>query len=194
MFFETCRRKICPGNRQDWRRPRKTRKYCNASPSNPALLVVMLDSDSREVLSSNNNSICAILYPSQIRPRCTEFCVAAFAKASEAGGPIEYKCHAGLDCKAVLLQKGDNQIVAITGRVFTKAEDYRVATERSIAGDWQQYPPSEFFGNVLLGGSDRKISGAVRASKACPIRKRIRYLPPQGLRGRTGGHDSFRTA
>jgi diguanylate cyclase (GGDEF)-like protein len=126
--------------------------------------VVLLDNDSREVLSSNNNSICSILYPSQeFGPRCAEYCGLAFAKASEAGAPIEYKCHAGLECKAVMLRNGGQQLVAITGRVFTKAEDYRTATERSLDGDWQKFPPSEFFGNVLLGGSDRKVSGAVRA-------------------------------
>lgn len=52
--------------------------------------------------------------------------------AKEAGEAVEYKCFAGLNCKAVPLSEN---LVAIVGRTFLKAEDYRNATERAISGD-----------------------------------------------------------
>ena len=59
-----------------------------------------------------------------------------------------------MDCRAVPI-KDDEEIkfVAIIGRAFTKASDYRKAAERAVSGDWKKFPPTEFFENVLLKGS-----------------------------------------
>ena len=119
------------------------------------LAIVLTDADSSAVSQSNNNSMCRALYNShEFAPECAKFCGRAFALAKEAGETIEYKCYAGLNCKAVAVSDSE---VAIVGRTFLKAEDYRAATERAISGDWQMFPPTAFFENVLLSGSPKSL-------------------------------------
>jgi hypothetical protein len=52
------------------------------------------------------------------------------------------------------------RFVAIVGRTFNSAENYRKATDRTIAGDWKQFSPNEFFENVLIAGSLAAIDRA----------------------------------
>ena len=127
------------------------------------LAIVVVDENSSAVSASNNNSMCRALYSSEeFAPRCNEFCGKAFEWASESETPVEYECYAGLKCSAVKLESAEKPLVAIVGRTFLKAENYRKATERAISGDWQEFPPSRFFENVLLSGSDKKIEKLVK--------------------------------
>lgn len=122
--------------------------------------VVVLDDDSNEVSMSNNNSICRALWASpDFRPRCNEFCGSAFRNTA-TGEDFEYECHAGLVCKAVPVADRGKRFVAIIGRSFTTADNYRKATDRAISGDWRQFPPNEFFENVLMSGSMSSIEDA----------------------------------
>lgn len=119
------------------------------------LAIVLTDADSSAVSQSNNNSICRALYNShEFAPECAKFCGRAFEWAQEANETVEYKCYAGLNCKAVPLSKNS---AAIVGRTFLKAEDYRNATERAMSGDWQNFAPTAFFENVLLNGSPKTL-------------------------------------
>jgi diguanylate cyclase (GGDEF)-like protein len=52
--------------------------------------------------------------------------------------------------------------VTIIGRAFSKAEDYRRATERSIAGDWRQFSPTAFFENVIISTSPNQLKDLER--------------------------------
>ena len=107
-------------------------------------------------LANQYNSICQVLYNSEeFAPECAKFCGKAFEMATEAGKTVEYKCYAGLNCLAVPVKTETKQFVAIVGRTFLKAEDYRNATTRAISGDWRKFPPTKFFDNVLLDGSIR---------------------------------------
>ena len=118
------------------------------------LAIVMVDENSPALAKSNNNSICQVLYNSEeFAPECAKFCGKAFEMATEAGKTVEYKCYAGLNCLAVPVKTQAKQLVAIVGRTFLKAEDYRNATTRAISGDWRMFPPTKFFENVLLSGS-----------------------------------------
>ena len=122
------------------------------------LAVILVDENSPALLKSNNNSMCEILYNSEeFAPECDKYCGKAFDWATEKGGMVEYKCYAGLNCKAIRLETESKPLVVITGRAFLKAEDYRQATKRAISGDWQQFPPDEFFGNALLSGSEKDL-------------------------------------
>ncbi len=122
------------------------------------LAIVAVDEASRVVSESNNNSMCRALYSSEkFAPLCAEFCGKAFDWANEAESAVEYECYAGLKCFAVRIESAEKPLAAIVGRTFLKAENYRKATTRAISGDWQEFPPSRFFENVLLGGSDIKI-------------------------------------
>src|SRR5687767_1259706 len=115
--------------------------------------VVVLDDQSVEISASNNNSICRALYPSkEFGPRCAEYCGVAFRETS-GGADFDYECHAGLKCKASRVAEKGKPFVAIVGRAFTSAENYRKATDRAIAGDWRGFPPDEFFDNVLISTS-----------------------------------------
>ena len=115
------------------------------------LAIVLTGEAAPELSISNNNSMCRHLYNSpDFAPECAKFCGRAFDWAMEAHGAVEYRCYAGLTCIAVPVEE---KTAAIVGRVFLKAEDYRQATERAIDGDWRQFPPTDFFENVLLSGS-----------------------------------------
>ena len=127
------------------------------------LAIVVVDENSTAVSTSNNNSMCRVLYSSQkFAPHCAEFCGKAFEWASESEKPVEYECYAGLKCAAVKLESAEKPLVAIVGRTFLKAENYRKATTRAISGDWQEFPPSRFFENVLLSGSEKKVEKLVK--------------------------------
>ena len=139
------------------------------------LAVVVVD-ENGTVFKANNNSICEVLEASdEFMPRCAEFCGRAFQMASESNETVSYQCYAGLDCLAVPLDR-TKSLVAIVGRTFTKAENYRKATERAISGDWNKFPPTRVFENVLLSGSSKvlettaKYSSAVNV-EACPVFK-----------------------
>jgi diguanylate cyclase (GGDEF)-like protein len=122
------------------------------------LAIVVVDETSPDLTKSNNNSICQVLYNSdEFAPECAKFCGRAFEWATEAGKTVEYKCYAGLNCLAVPVETETKQLVAIVGRTFLKAEDYRAATTRAISGDWQKFPPTKFFENVLLSSSMQSL-------------------------------------
>lgn len=119
------------------------------------LAVVVVDENAEVLAEANNNSMCRALYGSaEFAPECAKFCGRAFEMAKEAGDAVEYKCYAGLNCVAVPVKEN---AVAIAGRAFLKAEDYRKATERAIAGDWKKFAPDDFFENVLLSGSSKTL-------------------------------------
>ncbi|MFN0277616.1 MAG: diguanylate cyclase [Pyrinomonadaceae bacterium] len=118
------------------------------------LAIAIVDEYARQAVVSNNNSICRKLNPgNKFSPACFQFCGIALAKALEAGKMVGFECHAGLDSRAIAGGTPDKPFVAIVGRTFLKAENYRRATERAIRGDWSSYAPTEFFENILLTGS-----------------------------------------
>lgn len=123
-----------------------------------ALAAIVVDESLSVRIAANNNSICEVLYNSpEFAPRCAEYC----GKAVEMAGDdrASYRCHAGLDCIAVRLRSG-KKLVAIVGRAFTEAKNYRAATERAISGDWKKFPPTKIFENVLLTSSEHNIDAA----------------------------------
>lgn len=127
------------------------------------LAIVVVDENASVVSQSNNNSMCRALYDSEkFAPLCNEFCGNAFDWANEKNAPVEYECYAGLKCSAVKIDANEKPLVAIVGRTFLKAENYRNATERAISGDWNEFPPSRFFENVLLTSSEKKIEKFAR--------------------------------
>jgi diguanylate cyclase (GGDEF)-like protein len=124
--------------------------------SESGLAIVVVDEKS-SVAKANNNSMCEHLYSSgEFAPLCMRDCGRAFQRATDAGKSVSYQCHAGLDCLAVPL-KAEKPLVAIVGRTFTRAENYRIATMRAIEGDWSKFPSSRFFENVLISGSAANI-------------------------------------
>ncbi len=126
-------------------------------------LAVIIVDEKAAIAKANNNSVCEILYSSEeFAPQCERFCGRAFEMATAAGKPVPYECHAGLDCLAVPL-KTEKPLVAIVGRTFTKAENYRQATERAVAGDWRQFPPTRFFENVLISGSSKALEKTAKS-------------------------------
>src|SRR5687768_3706923 len=127
------------------------------------LAVVVVEKNSAEISIANNNSMCRALYSSEeFAPHCARFCGKAFEMAMEAGKTVSYECHAGLNCLAVPLKTEEKPLVAIVGRAFLKAENYRKATERAISGDWKKFTPTKFFENVLLTGSAQNLEKIAR--------------------------------
>ncbi len=129
------------------------------------LAIMLVDENSTNIHGANNNSICKTLYSSdEFSSECAKFCGKAFQMASQAGKTVEYKCYAGLDCRAVPIKRNEEiKFAAIVGRAFTKASDYREAAERAVSGDWKKFPPTEFFDNVLLKGSANDLDIAAKS-------------------------------
>lgn len=127
--------------------------------------VVVVDENSAIIHTSNNNSMCRTLYASEeFAPECDRFCGQVLAMTKQAGKAVDYQCYAGLDCRAVPIKQDEKtNFVAIVGRAFTKAENYRNATERAISGDWRQYPPTTFFENILIKGSAKSLEIASKS-------------------------------
>ncbi len=120
--------------------------------------IVVLDKSGTERSAANNNSICRDLYPSsEFGPKCAEFCGRALGRSVEAGGVIEYRCHAGLDCKALAQKKGNRELVTIFGRAFSSSGSYRQAAERAVDGDWKQFKANSFFENVIISTSPARV-------------------------------------
>ncbi|HEX8289943.1 MAG TPA: diguanylate cyclase [Pyrinomonadaceae bacterium] len=125
---------------------------------NSGLAIVITDGKSKPIEGENNNSMCRALYSSEeFAPRCDAYCGRAFDWANEAGKPVSYQCHAGLNCMAVPLKSGEESFAVIVGRTFTKAAEYRAATEKAVDGEWRVFNPTEFFENVLLTASPKSL-------------------------------------
>ncbi len=141
--------------------PAQKEKFLDRVAEESGVAVVVVDAENNDVSVSNNNSMCRSLYgSSEFAPECDKYCGRAFQMATEAGKPVDYECYAGLSCRAVPVWEGGKPFVAIVGRTFLKAEKYRTATENAILGDWRQFRPTEFFGNVLISGSTQSIDKA----------------------------------
>lgn len=131
------------------------------------MAVVVVDRESRSLCALNNNSICGELYSSaEFAPRCDEYCGKAYDATVEAGAPISYECHAGLQCRTVPLRSGKTQLVAIIGRAFLSSQNYKDATARANGGDWKSFPATKLFGNVILAGSAGKLEEVERQVEA----------------------------
>lgn len=144
-------------------RPEKEKSLIEKFADESGLAIVVADEISSALIEANNNSMCRVLYSSkEFAPHCDEFCGKAFKKATEAGKPVSYECHAGLNCLAVPFRAKEKELVAIVGRTFLKASNYRTATERAISGDWKHFPPTQLFENVLLTGSEQNLEKTAR--------------------------------
>ena len=124
------------------------------------LAIVLMDRNGLDSLAvSNDSSICEVLMSSEKHSaECLRFCGSVFDDVSKNGKSVKYKCHAGLECVATPIEaESEKRFVAITGRAFSTANDYREATERAVSGDWAGFPSTEVFGNILLTSSTTNI-------------------------------------
>ncbi len=129
------------------------------------MAVIVVDENSNVIEEANNNSICKILYSSaDFSSECDKFCGKAFEMANRAGRTVEYKCYAGLECRAVPVKIDEKiKFAAIVGRAFTKTSNYREAAERAFSGDWKKFPPTKFFENVLFKGAGNDLETVVKS-------------------------------
>ncbi len=142
---------------------RADKKTFEALANESGLAVAIVDGSGREVFVANNNSICHELNPGgEFCPACADFCGTALAEVSETGTISRFECHAGLECRAVDVKNPNTPLVAIIGRTFTKAENYRRAANRASSGDWNGYSPEALFQNVLLTGSTNTLDNAAK--------------------------------
>jgi len=120
------------------------------------------------VVVSNNNSICHTFQTSPEHSKlCDPYCGVAHSRAVEAGGAVEYKCHAGLMCIAKPVELGGKRNLAVIGgRAFVKSSDYQQLRERFRAGDLQDIASDEVFSNILFSEPQRLIEIAERVDRA----------------------------
>ena len=117
---------------------------------------------------SNNNSICQILQSSPEHVRlCDPYCGLAHSRATEAGGTVEYKCHAGLSCFAKPVKiAGQRNLAVIGGRAFVTSADYQRLMERFRKGDLQNIASDEVFANIIFSEPQRLEEMAERVDRA----------------------------
>ena len=138
-------------------------KFLHDVADDNGVAIVVLDEENNEAAAANDNSICRTLWNSEeFSHRCDLDCGRAFSN-TEKGKPFDYECHAGLSCRALPVEDRGRRFVAIVGRTFLSASNYRKATEKAISGEWSKFRPTEFFENVLMSGS---TAGIDRASDA----------------------------
>ena len=101
---------------------------------------------------SNNNSICHAFQTSPAHAHlCEPFCGAAFDRALDAGAPVHYRCHAGLNCFAMPVRLNTAPPLAVIGgRAFLRSADYRALAERIRTGDLADLLTPELFHNVIF--------------------------------------------
>jgi diguanylate cyclase (GGDEF)-like protein len=131
------------------------------------------------VAISNNNSICRTFQSSPEYVRmCDPYCGVAHARATEAGGTVEYKCHAGLSCFAKPVEIGGKKSLAVIGgRAFVTSADYQKLIERFRTGDLQDLVSDEVFGNILFSEPQRLEELAQRVDRAA---QRLRTASSNG--------------
>jgi len=128
---------------------------------------------------SNNNSICHTFQSSPEHVRlCDPYCGTAHARAMEAGGAVEYKCHAGLSCFAKPVDiAGKRKLAVIGGRAFVTSADYQRLMERFHKGDLQGLAADEVFSNIIFSDSQRLEELAERIDRAA---QRVRAASSNG--------------
>ncbi|HEX5888395.1 MAG TPA: diguanylate cyclase [Pyrinomonadaceae bacterium] len=136
--------------------------------ANSGLALLLVDGHQPPaVVVSNNNSICQAFQTSPEHVQlCDPYCGAAHAEATKAGGMIEYKCHAGLQCFAKRVDLGGKRSLAVIGgRAFIKGVDYQQLVERFRAGDLKSLGGDETFSNVIFSELQRLHELAERVER-----------------------------
>jgi diguanylate cyclase (GGDEF)-like protein len=138
-----------------------------AGSSGLALLLV----DGRQppaIVVSNNNSVCHTFQSSAEHSHlCDPYCGAAHARATKAGGIVEYKCHAGLSCFAKPVEiAGKRNLAVIGGRAFVKSSDYQQLIDRIRRGDLQSIASDDVLANVLFSEPQRLHELADKVDRA----------------------------
>src|SRR4029079_1300266 len=134
-----------------------------------ALALVLVDGyQPPAVAVSNNNSICRTFQSSPDHVKlCDPYCGVAHTRALEAGGTVEYKCHAGLSCFAKPVEiGGKRKLAVIGGRAFVTSLDYQKLMERFYKGDLQDLAADEVFANIIFSDSQRLEEMAERVDRA----------------------------
>src|SRR6185295_19152073 len=145
-----------------------------------SLALLLVDGHQPPALAiSNNNSICQTLQSSPEHVRlCDPYCGVAHSRATEAGGTVEYKCHAGLSCFAKPVEMGGKKKLAVIGgRAFVTSADYQRLIERFRTGDLQDLVSDEVFGNILFSEPQRLEELAQRIDRAA---QRVRSASSNG--------------
>ena len=106
---------------------------------------------------SNNNSVCQAFQTSLKHVGlCDPFCGDAHRRAMSAGSPVQYKCHAGLQCVTIPVQiAGEQNLAVIGGRAFLSSADYRALVDRFRAGELNELIDKAPFDNVIFAESQR---------------------------------------
>jgi diguanylate cyclase (GGDEF)-like protein len=128
---------------------------------------------------SNNNSICQTLQSSPEHVRlCDPYCGVAHSRATEAGGTVAYKCHAGLSCFAKPVDiAGKRNLAVIGGRAFVTSTDYQQVMERFRTGDLRDIASDEVFANIIFSERQRLDEMAERVDRAA---QRLRVASSNG--------------
>lgn len=106
------------------------------------------------LVAAGNNSICHAFQSSPAHAHlCAPFCGEAFTRATQAGAPVHYRCHAGLHCITMPVATTEGKgtpLAVIGGRAFLRSADYRALAERLRTGEFSDLLSPELFNNVIF--------------------------------------------
>ncbi len=144
-----------------------------------------------ELHVSNNNSICHALQSSPEHVRlCDPYCGVAHERALKAGGPVHYRCHAGLHCfTSPVRLDSERQLAVIGGRAFLTSADYRALAERFRTGDLQELLSEEIFKNVIFAARQDLDDLALRVAETAASLSE-RKQPSEQTQGRAAAPES----
>jgi diguanylate cyclase (GGDEF)-like protein len=106
----------------------------------------------------NDNSVCKAMRSSAEHSRlCANDCTSAYTNALSESAAVNYRCHAGLECFALPVRVGDQQLVIMGGRAFTSTAEYTEFIARY--NDLEAVRSGECLKNVTFA-SQREITEA----------------------------------
>lgn len=136
----------------------KFRQFQKSAAEAKGLAITTQTSPEAPFETANDNSICRVfLSDEKYAVRCAEFCGKAFDFAAQLPEKRFYVCHAGLFCTAQPLKndgESKSEFVAIVGRAFAAANDYRDFTQKVWRGDYDDIEKSDWDANILIASRE----------------------------------------
>jgi diguanylate cyclase (GGDEF)-like protein len=138
------------------------------SASSGLALLLVKGRQPPSLVVAENNSICHAFQSSPAHAHlCQPDCGEAYARALEAGGPTQYRCHAGLHCVAMPVELGtEKPLAVIGGRAFLRSADYRALAERIRTGDFAELLSADLFRNVIFASRQDLDELAARVAES----------------------------
>ena len=116
----------------------------------------------------NENSICSTMRSSpEHAPLCAADCDGAYEQAASSGQPLEFQCHAGLNCFALPVLDSPQKLVVLGGRAFRSSADYsrflRTYDDLDAVRNGESLKSANFIGTRELKEARELVSSTIKS-------------------------------